>query len=335
MDHGKSKIGKHPGQGDKGWDSSAYNMMLVNETTRFIDEHLAEKTSEPFFAYVALGAVHVPHSPPDHYLDGSPVKEEYPTRHLDMLLEMDKVVGSIVSHIEERNIAEDTIIIFTSDNGGLRHSHDTTDHRTSGPFRGQKGTIYEGGHRVPLIMRYDNVFPENQTRKHMVMLNDIYATICELVGVAIPYGSAQDSISFADYIESAKNKSGRRKKLATWVHEFNFVKEEAIRFGNMKLIHNAFDSTFQLYDLSSDPSESIDLSKNQTYAKKMQTMHKKLQETGPCPDDHTGKFSVKGQPNRKGCNWFRKNKNRCTRHSIEGKNYCASICGHNNQKYCP
>ena len=64
--------------------------------------------------------MHVPHSPTDVYLDGTPIKGEYPTPHMDMLLEMDKAVGSLVDAIEAKGINSNTVIIFTSDNGGLR-----------------------------------------------------------------------------------------------------------------------------------------------------------------------------------------------------------------------
>ena len=150
MPHGKSKI-RFKGEGDKGWDSTAYNMILVNETTQFIDAHIQSDTASnrPFFAYVALGSVHIPHSPPDYYLDGTPIAHEYRSEHLDMLLEMDKVVGSLTKVIEDRKLEEETIIIFTSDNGGLKLSELELDlgHESSGPLRGQKGMIYEGGTR--------------------------------------------------------------------------------------------------------------------------------------------------------------------------------------------
>ena len=341
MPSGESVIGKtHSGQGDKTWDSAAYNMILVNETIAFIDNHLIQQEQEketllsssssptPFFAYVALGSVHVPHSPPDRYLDDSPIKDVYPARHLDMLYEMDKVVGSLVSHIEDRNIANNTLIIFASDNGGLRarHSYKTTRHRTGGPLRGEKRSIYEGGHRVPLIMRYDNYLPLNQKRKKMVGLNDVYATICDIVGVDIPRGSAQDSISFKDYAESSENKSSTRTKFASWTYGNMMIKHEAIRYGSMKLIHNAFTDTFELYDLASDLSEEHDLSMNETYSTKMATMYRRLKAMGPCPNDQGGKFSIEGLKNKKGCGWFKEKTKRCRMH-IEGELNCASVCG--------
>ena len=100
--------------------STAYNQVVVNETLEFIENHVENSPHQPFFAYAALGAVHLPHSPPDRYLDGSLIKGMYPTPHMDLLLEVDMAVGSLVNAIEAKGIASDTIIIFTSDNGGLR-----------------------------------------------------------------------------------------------------------------------------------------------------------------------------------------------------------------------
>ena len=137
------------GEGSKFWDSTVYNMLLVNETARFLDDHDENRKDDPFFAYVGLGSVHIPHSPPTTYLDGSPVAGQYPNGHMDVLLEMDKVVGSLNSLLEERNMTDDTIVIFTSDNGGLgRKWSFQYGHNSHGPLRGAKGSIWEGGHRV-------------------------------------------------------------------------------------------------------------------------------------------------------------------------------------------
>jgi arylsulfatase A len=69
---GESVINR-AGEGDVSWDSSAYNVILVNETSAFIDRHLRDREKDPFFAYIALDSVHVPHSPPNHYLNGAPI----------------------------------------------------------------------------------------------------------------------------------------------------------------------------------------------------------------------------------------------------------------------
>lgn len=224
MSRGTSIINKKEGEGAKDWDSSAYNMIVVDETAKFIDDHLEKNENKPFFAYVALGAVHEPHSPPKTYLDGDKIEGVYPTKHLDMLLEMDKVVGSLVSIIEEKNLGKETIIIFASDNGGLGDRAGTdaaVGHESNGPLRGSKGMVYEGGHRIPLIIRYDDNFPQNEERSRIVGLNDLYATICELIGISVPYLSAQDSISFAEYIKDGSKHSGLRQDLAVWDYQGN------------------------------------------------------------------------------------------------------------------
>jgi arylsulfatase A-like enzyme len=141
---------------------------------------------------------------------------------MDMLYEMDLVVGSLVSLIEDKGLAEDTIIIFASDNGGLGDMHGTPSdvHDSSGPLRGSKAMIYEGGHRIPMIIRHDKSFPPNEERSHLVGLNDLYATLLDLVGVAVPNLSAQDSMSFSDYIFSGSNTNGLREELATFAFQY-------------------------------------------------------------------------------------------------------------------
>lgn len=337
MTCGLSKIA-HGGEGDANWDSTAYNMIIVNETTKFIDNHLIENSSQPFFTYVALGGVHMPHSPPNQYLDGKSVQGTHGTEHLDLLYEMDKVVGSIISHIEDKGIAEETMIIFTSDNGGLTASDGVDNHHTSGSLRGSKNMVYEGGHRVPLIMRYDNTFPTNKGRNKLIGLNDLFATICDLVGAEVPSGSAQDSISFADYIlEAGNNLNGMRNRFATWTYGTTKTgipnNKASIRFGTMKLIHNIDESSFELYDLRSDISEQRNLAEVETLRPLMNSMYNKLKAEGPCPSDVKGKFKVEGLTRRKGCKWFSKRKKRdrrCTSF-VEGKLHCASICGHYRQ----
>jgi arylsulfatase A len=299
-------------------------MILVNKTHAFIDDHLANRPNDPFFAYVALGAVHDPHSPPDAYLDGSPVKNQYETSHLDMLGAMDKAVGSIVSMIENKNLAEETIIIFASDNGGINKVSTETGHLTSGPLRGAKSSIFEGGHRVPLIIRYDSKFNSGVKRKKTVGLNDLYATICELVGIDVPAGSAQDSVSFASYIMKAKDSQGLRKYLGSW--QLSGKWQHAIRKGNLKLIHTPHNNTFEAYNLKRDISESNNIIDKPWVAKKIPAMFEKLKEIGPCPEhkDHIGLFSVSRLGEDHDCEWFRDG-GRCDQH-IEGELLCPSIC---------
>jgi len=329
--HGKSRIKKNEGEGDVDWDSTAYNMILVNETIRFIDNHVEQEDDDvPFFAYVALGSVHIPHSPADFYLDGSPIANQHQTRHLDMLSEMDKVVGSLVSMIEDRGLAEDTIIIFSSDNGGLRYS-ERFSHETSGPLRDAKASIYEGGHRIPLVMRYDKVFPGGESRDNLLGLNDMYATLSDLVGIdsaSIPHGSAQDSISFADHITNENNKDGLRNELAHWEYRKKNVPIHAIRFDNFKMVHFPENGTAALYDLNDDISETRDLSDDETYRDKIEMMYLRLQDLGPCPTEGSSSKRVQLENGWNiTCKWFTKKKaqKRCGQF-VEASTHCGKVC---------
>lgn len=314
------------------WDSSQYNIRIIKETISYIDEHLDQKENKPFFAYVALGSVHTPHTPPIKYVDGSNVANEYQTRHLDMLYEMDKSVGALVDAIENRNIEEETIIIFTSDNGGLRHSEKFS-HQTSGPLRGEKASIYEGGHRVPLVFRFENVFPSGESRDKLVGLNDIYSTIADLVGTnPIPHGSAQDSISFAEYLSSAENDDGLRKTFSHWEYRRGKETIHATRNGDMKLIHFPRNGTHSLYNLKDDISESNDISGDPQYNDLIKVMYNQLMADGPCPDAdkaHGKSFELFNHfyktKQKQLCTWFKEKRQRCKKY-IEGSLYCGKTC---------
>lgn len=330
---GKSVI-QRKGEGDPDWDSTAYNMILINETEAFLDNHIANKTGDdPFFAYVALGAVHTPHSPPDHYLDGTPIAGRYPSAHMDMLFEMDKAVGSLVSMVEKRGLANNTIIIFASDNGGLGPDRDSLEygHNSHGPLRGVKGSVYEGGHRIPLMFRWDGEFPPGETRSMLVSITDIYKTICELIGVESPSRSAQDSVSFANYIYSGDHILGLRKWFGAWGYDNRGLKAESVRFQNLKVVRqrmaNGTVMKVEVFDLEQDISEFTNL--KPTFPKKaLRKMLQKMQVVGPCPTrDWKDKNPVllKTTGIKVNCNFFLDNPTNCDAYN-EGETACPTAC---------
>ena len=328
MERGLSAI-PSGGEGDKDWDSTAYNMIIVNETKAFLDNHNATGGDDPFFAYVALGAVHKPHSPPDHYMDGTPVAGEYSSPHFDLLLEMDKVVGTLVADIEDRGLLDDTIIIFASDNGGLNVLD------VPRVLRGHKGNIYEGGHRIPMTFRYDGHYPKGEIRtSHFVGLNDMFATLAEIAEAPVPERSAQDSVSFAKYIESEENTGGLREYLGVWsygkIEKKQQLKAESLRFKNLKLIQHYNPSRWtELYDLDNDLGETTSLSNNEEYQTILRVMRDKLNRLGPCPRDDPEPFYLSSgfhKGRRTMCNWFENDTSRCSDH-FEGEIHCNSICG--------
>lgn len=298
MPYGTSIIGTK-GEGDPEWDVSSYDMTLVNETKAFIDTHLSKKSKKPFFAYVAFGAVHWPFAPPKKYIDGSQSEGRYISRYLDMLGMMDKAVGSLMETIKEKDLEKETIFIFTSDNGGLNAGNNKNGHQTSGPLRGIKKSIYDGGHRVPLIISQPGSFPQGTRRKHVVGLNDLYATICELVGLSKPpFPSAIDSISFASYFKSGKGSDMKRKSLGTFNKFGEFVdgkrwSAQALRKGVWKFIHFPHKNKMELYNMRDDIGESNNKLEGQPswwLKNKAESMCKELREIGYCPIGNSTNF---------------------------------------------
>ncbi len=238
---------------------------------------------------------------------GSPVAGQYDTEHLDVLGEVNLVAESLLKMLEDRKLIEDTIIIFASDNGGLGSSKESkTGHNSSGRLRESKGSIYEGGHRIPMAIRWDNgKIPKGETRSHLVGLNGLFATLCDFAGIEIPEGQAIDSISFADYALDQDNKLGLREYLPTWEIRRNKLQRAAIRKGSMKLIHDYRSKEFELYNLTADISEMNDISEGNEEL--IDTMFEKLKELRFCYDGKN-QFSLKriksGLSEMKSCDWF-------------------------------
>lgn len=321
-DNGESII-KGPGEGDPNWDSTEYNTKLVKEVDNFLENH---DTSDPFFLYVGLGSVHVPHSPPKSYMDGTPVAGTFGHPHLDMLYEMDLVIASMISSVEDRGLMDNTLVIFASDNGGLKNMNHTNN--SDRHFRGGKGTVWEGGHRVPMIMRYDGVLDADQKRTGLVGLNDIYATLADIVGFDIPDGSAQDSISFADHALSEAIDS-KREFFGVWLWKSTSY---ALRWGNFKYSVTYNEVTEEnLYDLNTDVKEERNLLGEglKNYEEIKTKMSAELRRLGPCPVDIEEPFLLMYGPDvgsRVTCDYFRRDKSRC-KDQVLGELNCNSVCG--------
>ncbi len=315
------------GDGAADWDSTMYNSILVKEMKAFVEEHLRNQPEEPFFTYLALGSVHKPHTPPLKYLDGTSIAGQHDTKHMDVLKEMDKVVGSVVDVLKKQNVLEDTIIVFASDNGGLNHSV-KAGHNSSGPLRDFKGSVYEGGHTIPLIMRWDNgMLPKGEKRTHLMGLNDIFATLADMAKIPIPYGQASDSISYASYAKDANNRIGLRQYLGIWKFMKSSHTHSALRKGSMKLVFHSKTKVVELYDLSQDISEENNVA-NQ-YPGLVKEMKAYLHQIGPCYDNPRRfevKFTWAKSKQYRTCTWFSRRKNMRCRYNQDAILNCGKTC---------
>lgn len=166
--------------------------------------HLTQKASEvirahhdkdkPFFLYFPLPAPHTPILPAERF-----VRKTSTNAYGDFVLMCDDVVGSIMQTIDECGIADDTVVVFTSDNGCSPWANYgellAAGHNPSYHFRGTKADIYEGGHRVPLVVRWPNGIPAGRACDETVCLSDFMATVADLLHLPLGDDMAEDSVS--------------------------------------------------------------------------------------------------------------------------------------------
>ena len=257
-------------------DDFVHEQVLPEITTRtvsFINENA--KNDQPFFVYMPLPAPHTPILPTDEFKGKSGLDNPYG----DFVLMVDWVVGEVIKALDEQGIAENTILVFTSDNGcSPRADFDqltTKDHIPSYVFRGHKADIFEGGHRVPFIVRWPEKVKSEKSNQ-LVCTTDFFATIADVLDVKPTDTMAEDSFSF---LPALKIKSSSMVRESIVHHSING--SFAYRKNEWKAIFcpgsggwsfprprdkAAIDSLpkFQLYNLSSDIEEEHNLQNQQS-----------------------------------------------------------------------
>ncbi len=226
-----------------------YSTELIRDRAlRFLDSNAAS----PFFLYLPFNSVHWPFQAPGRpdtvrtkptWFDGA-----RPTEYKPMLESIDAAIGQILAKLESRGQLDNTLILFTNDNGGERLSDNT-------PFFHHKATLWEGGIRVPGILRWPGRLPQGRIHSQPCISMDFTATIADACGVRPDPAQPFDGISLLPILDGRQPAQER-----TFFWRINRVdrKQRACRKGHWKWIH---DSGFeQLYDLSRDPGERRDVS---------------------------------------------------------------------------
>jgi arylsulfatase A len=181
-----------PGPGLPDWDSRQVGQTLVEKSLAFIDQ----ESDKPFYIHLSTDGAHGPYTPPETLL-GTPVKGvSKMTPKTDMAYEVDVVVGKFVEALEKRGLLENTLIVVTSDNGGIptdrAHGHDAV-----GGLRGSKSQIWEGGHRVPFVVQWKGHVPAGTVRQQLIGTHDIVPTFVALAGGVFEPDQMLDSVSLA------------------------------------------------------------------------------------------------------------------------------------------
>jgi arylsulfatase A-like enzyme len=279
-----------PGPAEAGFEAEDVLPTLVEKTVRYIEKQATSKT--PFFIYMPLNSPHTPIVPSKTFQGKSSIGA-----YGDFVMETDWAIGEVVKAVEASGMAKNTLIVVTADNGcspaaartnpkrfkfnsSLSEATDTTLHYPSIGYRGHKADIYEGGHRVPFVVRWDGKVKSGSTCSDTVSLVDFFATCADIIDQPVPETAAEDSVSLLpDLLGQAK----QPLREALVHHSING--SFAIRQGKWKLAfcpgsggwsnpkppkRNADPATVaqlgkqgwvQLFDIESDPAEQHNVAK--------------------------------------------------------------------------
>jgi arylsulfatase A-like enzyme len=239
---------------------------LGEQAATYISEY---KGSKPFFMYIPLTSPHTPIVPAAAWKGKSGLGS-----YGDFMMQTDDVIGQIVKAVDDAGIADNTIIIVTADNGCSKAAKignlEEQGHYPSAQFRGSKADLWDGGHRVPFIVRWPNGIKAGSQSDQTICLTDLMATCADLAGVSLPENAGEDSVSFAPALKGEPIVSTRKG-----VIHHSISGHFAYRQGKWKLLlakgsggwtapnENAAakngSPVAQLYDLEADPGETTNL----------------------------------------------------------------------------
>lgn len=267
----------------------------ADEAVKFIRQH----KNKPFFLYMAHYAVHTPIQGKkdliEKYKAKTPTDQKNPV-YAAMVESVDDAVGKIIDALDELDLHDNTIVIFTSDNGGLIGP------TSNKPLRSGKGFPYEGGIREPVIVRWPKAVSADTISHEPVTSVDYLPTICEAAGASLPGDREIDGVSLLEHL-----KSGGRTRLNRQAIYWHFphyrgsiVPYSIIRAGDWKLIKRYEGKTFELFNLKDDLSETNELSermpeKVRELDSKLTAWLEKSQSKMPRPNPNYDPNTAKGR----------------------------------------
>lgn len=257
-DHGFDVAGGGPSRNDKKVAS------LTDKTLDFMARH----KDRPFFVHLCHHTVHIPLEADEKLVAKYKAKlqpgQKYPQQanptYAAMIEQLDQSVGRLMSGLDELGLAKKTVVVFTSDNGGLKRIFTGKGPivTSNAPLRDEKGTLYEGGIRVPLIIRWPGVVEAGTTCRVPVSSIDFYPTFLRAAGVPPSPKHEPDGLSLLPLLEG-RGGLGRDALYWHYPHYHHTPPCGAVREGDLKLIEFYEDGRLELYDLAKDLGEKNDL----------------------------------------------------------------------------
>jgi arylsulfatase A-like enzyme len=244
-----------------GWTLEPILPTLVERAQRFITD--AATAKQPFLLYLPLTTPHTPLAVNPAWRGRSGLNSAV----ADLVMETDDAIGRVMSTLSTLGLERDTLVLLSSDNGMAPYTGaadlEAKGHFPSGPLRGYKGDAYEGGHRVPFIVRWPAVSPAGRVSHQLVHQADLMATLAEVIGVPLPPTAGEDSVSLLPLLRG-EDRPVREHAISAGMHGV-----PALRVGTWKLISgrpggsflkDRGEDTVSLYDLSNDLGEQVDRS---------------------------------------------------------------------------
>ena len=228
---------------------------LTSKSVEYINKQAKNKDGKPFFLYVPLGSPHTPILPSKQWQGKSGMGD-----YADFVMQTDATIGAITNSLKANGLSENTLVIFTSDNGTSKAAKIEAlakkGHIVSAGYRGSKSDLWDGGHRVPFIVKWPNKVKPNTTSDQLICLTDIFATLSEITGVAIPSKAGEDSVSILPAFKDEDINSTR----AGVIHH-SITGHFAYRLGKWKLLLAKGSGGWS----SPREKEALDVPKGQLY----------------------------------------------------------------------
>ncbi len=235
--------------------------LLTEKAVGFIDRHMEENPRSPFFLYFPLTAPHTPVLPVSDY-SGVSAAGDYG----DFVAQVDGSVGQIMDTLDRHGISENTLIIFTSDNGSTMTPMTAYDHLPNDHLRGRKSDVWDGGHRIPYIARWPRIIEAGSSTDETISLTDLPATCAAITDTVLPDNAGEDSFDMLPAFRGSVGDDPIRE--ATVHHSIEGM--FAIRAGQWKLIEGRGSGGWtgggeddpapgQLYDMRADLDEEENL----------------------------------------------------------------------------
>ncbi|MCP5523688.1 MAG: arylsulfatase [Verrucomicrobiales bacterium] len=253
------------------------DLVFLEKSREFLQEHVRSAPDQPFFLYHAAQAVHLPSFAAPSFKSTTGAGP-----HGDFIHELDFVVGELLTTLDKLGVADNTVVIFTSDNGpettSVVHMRADYGHDGARPWRGMKRDAWEGGHRIPFLVRWPGQVRPGAVSTQLTSLTDVMATVAAIVDTELPADAAEDSFSLLPVL---RGRGGGTIRPYLLEQAFGGARQLSIRRGHWKYLDHpgsggnnyernpdlkpfllpetAPGAPGQLYDLEHDPGETRNL----------------------------------------------------------------------------